>query len=361
MNKMNRLPTRSKLPVNGVEVVHRVGKYAGLLRWLHRQCDDGVTILMYHKVMPRQLAKAYPSRNLVVDLDTFEQQMGWLSKHFEVAPVREALESLDRRQSSSRRGRKPLACVTFDDGYRDNFEYAAPTLEKHGLRGTFFVSTGFVEGTAIWFDRASHAWLCDSAGAVRRASDAVPERREAIAGINSLGTLFDVLRAMPPESRSRAVCAIDEFLLPADEIYGAMSTDQIRKLSDAGHEVASHTVTHPFLTELDDVALRYEMERSRALVLEWTGHDVKGICYPSGDHDERVIAAAKAAGYKYGCSVRRGLAMGKEDRMTLPRRAILSSARREQTVAEFESEVVGWHDMLRNRWKRSLTYLRSGR
>jgi peptidoglycan/xylan/chitin deacetylase (PgdA/CDA1 family) len=81
--------------------------------------------------------------------------MQWLSGNCNVMPVREALAALAAGIPS----KKPLVAVTFDDGYADNFEVAAPILEVHGLRGTFFITSGFVENAApLWYDRAADAW-----------------------------------------------------------------------------------------------------------------------------------------------------------------------------------------------------------
>jgi peptidoglycan/xylan/chitin deacetylase (PgdA/CDA1 family) len=76
-----------------------------------------------------------------------------------------------------------------------------------------------------------------------------------------------------------------------------MSWDQLRELGDAGWEIGSHTRTHPHLTEVGDDALRSELVDSRATVEERMGKPCTTLAYPYGDYDERVVAAAGAAGY----------------------------------------------------------------
>ena len=76
-----------------------------------------------------------------------------------------------------------------------------------------------------------------------------------------------------------------------------MSWDQLGGLAEAGWEVGSHTRTHPHLTQIDDVALRDELVRSREEVEQRLGRPCPTIAYPYGDYDERVVAAAGAAGY----------------------------------------------------------------
>ena len=52
--------------------------------------------------------------------------------------------SRSARQRGCAKPREPLVCVTFDDGYLDNYTHAAPVLLRHGVPAAFFVSTGIV-------------------------------------------------------------------------------------------------------------------------------------------------------------------------------------------------------------------------
>ena len=58
-----------------------------------------------------------------------------------------------------KRGTLPAraACITFDDGYRDNFEVACPILQRYGLTGTFFVATDFLDGGRMFNDTVIEA------------------------------------------------------------------------------------------------------------------------------------------------------------------------------------------------------------
>jgi peptidoglycan/xylan/chitin deacetylase (PgdA/CDA1 family) len=76
-----------------------------------------------------------------------------------------------------------------------------------------------------------------------------------------------------------------------------MSWDQLGELAEAGWEIGSHTRTHPHLTQIGDEQLRDELVRSRDEVEARMGRPCTTIAYPYGDHDERVVAAAGAAGY----------------------------------------------------------------
>jgi hypothetical protein len=78
----------------------------------------------------------------------------------------------------------------------------------------------------------------------------------------------------------------------------------LKQAVGAGHEVASHSLTHPqpFRT-LDDAALREELATSRARLAEATGTEIAGFRAPAWDVDTRVLTAVRTAGYRYDASV----------------------------------------------------------
>lgn len=96
-----------------------------------------------------------------------------------------------------------------------------------------------------------------------------------------------------------------------------LDADGIRGVVAAGMEVASHGLTHVDLTKVTDQVLRTEVEASRLRLGELVGHTVDGFCYPYGFVDERVVAAVRAAGYRYACAITPGPA-GAGD-LALPR------------------------------------------
>ncbi|MDX2169655.1 MAG: polysaccharide deacetylase family protein [Deltaproteobacteria bacterium] len=78
----------------------------------------------------------------------------------------------------------------------------------------------------------------------------------------------------------------------------------LRQLHAAGHEIASHSLTHPqpFRT-LDDAALRAEIGESRRRLRAACGADVVGFRAPAWDVDRRVLRLVAEAGYRYDASV----------------------------------------------------------
>jgi len=80
--------------------------------------------------------------------------------------------------------------------------------------------------------------------------------------------------------------------------------DLLRQAAAAGHEIASHSLTHPQpFSTLEDAALREQLETSRRRLSEASGHDVLGFRAPAWDVDARVLRMVREAGYRYDASV----------------------------------------------------------
>ena len=97
--------------------------------------------------------------------------------------------------------------------------------------------------------------------------------------------------------------------------------DQVRDLLRRGHEIGSHSVTHPRLTEVSDDELWHEVISSKSMIEEIIGSRVDYFAYPYGDHDERVSNAVAAAGYCGGVRAMRrdGVTWTPDTRWTQPR------------------------------------------
>ncbi len=71
----------------------------------------------------------------------------------------------------------------------------------------------------------------------------------------------------------------------------------------AGHEVAVHTVTHPNLVDLPDAQVLYEVLSDRSNLEALVGYPVRGMAYPSGRVDQRVVDLMKGTGIVYARGV----------------------------------------------------------
>jgi peptidoglycan/xylan/chitin deacetylase (PgdA/CDA1 family) len=328
--------------------IDRAALLFGILQRRERAGADALTVLTWHRVLPDDRAATYPLPTLAMPVDAFRQQVRWLAGRYEVLPLTEALERARAGNraatSAAARAPRPLLALTFDDGYHDAGEHAAQVLEEEGVRGNFFVTTGFVGGRdLLWFDRAALL--------LQETSD--DDRREVALQNGGLAHAEHLprngapaaawvawLKRCGPATRRAVVAELERAAggPPPIEGFHAMSVGDLRSLHARGHEIGSHTVTHAALRELDDEALRREIEDSRDALESWLATRVPGFCYPDGGHDERVVGEVERAGHSHACTTQDGLHGRTDDPLRIRRVDVvaersLDDARRFDPVA----------------------------
>ena len=86
-----------------------------------------------------------------------------------------------------------------------------------------------------------------------------------------------------------------------------MDAAQVREWLAAGHEIGSHTLTHPFLTQVPLSQAREEIGASRKKLEDLFGRRIEHFCYPYGDWNEGVRELVVAAGYRTACTTNPGV------------------------------------------------------
>lgn len=271
--------------------------------------------LIYHRVLPDN----DPMRPYEVTADQFEQQMALISKFFKPVSVQTALAGLRDNTLPEN-----AVCVTFDDGYADNFEVALPILEKYAIPATVFVSTGYLNGGRMWNDTVLESFrLFNTAdidltelGLQRYRIGSDSDRYQAAVSV------LKEIKHWPVSKRLLTAQAIGELAgqLPCD----LMLTDaQVIELSGRGVEIGAHTVTHPILANLDMQESENEIFSCRQYLEKLLGKQVKYFAYPNGrpefDYKDFHVELVKAAGYEAAFSTTWGVACKASDRWQLAR------------------------------------------
>lgn len=88
---------------------------------------------------------------------------------------------------------------------------------------------------------------------------------------------------------------------------GYLSWDQLRELANSGVSIQSHTVSHRPLKELSDAEVVEELAASKRILEEQLGMRVDFVSMPQGSWNRRILAAARAAGYRGVCTSEPGI------------------------------------------------------
>ena len=88
---------------------------------------------------------------------------------------------------------------------------------------------------------------------------------------------------------------------------GYLSWTQVKRMHEAGMEIGSHSLSHPYSTTISQEELMIEMQQSKFQIEQKIGAEVRSFAYPYGDYSQRTHQTAIAAGYKYICTSKPGL------------------------------------------------------
>lgn len=129
--------------------------------------------------------------------------------------------------------------ITFDDGFEDAVENAVPELVMRRIPGLFFITTGFLGEVAEWWP------------------DPAPERNRRIA-----------------------------------------TPEQLRQLPVEWISIGAHTLTHPRLSQLDEMDARREILEPRRRLETLLGRTIETFSFPHGDFNDTLVRWCREAAYK---------------------------------------------------------------
>ena len=244
--------------------------------------------LVYHRVGDPPgdpLLELVPS----LPLETFSRQVALLRRRYNVVPAAE----LPRAVASRRRGQRFPVALTFDDSLPSHARLAAPVLNDAGAPATFFLN-GVSGRKSYWWqdlqrvvDRQQLGPSLDGVGEelVAAARDRQPS------GIRRLARAIE---GLAPAAR-RALAA--ELCSRVRQDGPVVCSEDVAALARAGFATGFHTLEHDVLPALDDESLRQALTEGREALAHAAGQPVVLLAYPHGKADDRVAAAAAAAGY----------------------------------------------------------------
>ncbi len=207
--------------------------------------------------------------------------------------------------------KKGAISVTFDDGIVNQFTIAKPIMDSLGLPATFYIITGKVEGSGVgkFIGRDSQEIIretaiakTDSTNFFERASliafTGTSEAEDYHARAGSLFEQGNVAKAHAlidegyEKIRKGTMKDTDDIVFH-NNVEDTTSWEEYKSYAAQGHEISSHTVTHPRLAALDEVNMLYELEQSKADLLKFIGPEsIFTAEGPYGTENERVMEYA---------------------------------------------------------------------
>lgn len=272
--------------------------------------------LVYHRVGGSTAGD--PGREILAAVSSagFGRQLRHLRRHYRVVPAAELLQAVRSR----RRGQRFPVSITFDDDLASHVRDASPALQRAGLPATFFLGgTSLSEPHPFWWhdlqravddrivepDALPHVADADLRAALERSPKAI---------FRVAGTI----ERLPPRERDETAAAL-RAVVGSRAADDGLRTADVRSLVEAGFDVGFHTLRHDALPALSDTALEEALHNGRAALDAVVGTRLDLISYPYGKADERVAAAARAAGFTLGFTTERSVVTPDIDPLLIPR------------------------------------------
>jgi peptidoglycan/xylan/chitin deacetylase (PgdA/CDA1 family) len=288
-------------------------------RRLHRR---DLLIVNYHGLR----ADDDPRRSwLLLARSRFASQLDYLERHYRVVSIDAALGELWNGGL-----RAPTACITFDDGYRNNLTIGLPELERRRFPATIYLATGLIGADRrIWttevellFEQTRQSSV-DLSGIGLGAWPLRTDAERTKAGF----AVKERLKVLPQAERETALHALRVVLgVPRPDDGGThalLDWSEVRAMEQTGLVTfGGHTVNHEILSTLADADVTTEVTESVRAVSSLGRGTSKTFAYPNGrrrDFDHRAVAALRAAGRVAAVTTIGGLNTPQTDRFALRR------------------------------------------
>jgi len=238
------------------------------------------------------------------------------------------IESLAKLLESGENPPRGSVVISFDDGYRNNFEFAAPILNKYDILAAFYVITESVkQQVAPWFCETYHVFLSTNIPSWRVPGSVECVSLETREDRDKSRRLFNkCVVSMAAEERRAAIGKLysDLEVIPHAGSHELMMTwEMLRRLQQDGHTIGSHSFSHPNLTQIGDSDLLREISESKLAIMENTRSSARHFSYPNPIIQPHwtldVAKALNDAGYTTGVTSGNGTVDKRSNLLVLPR------------------------------------------
>ena len=252
-----------------------------------------VVIVHYHRISP---PAEHEWLMTPVSPQSFERQVRYLQRNFEIMPL-ETLVSCLRDQTLP----KNSAAITLDDGYKDNYTYAYPILQKYRVPATIFLITGHIGSAELfWWDKVQYVFRHTRVS--RLELDSTVNHLSSTQRHQRTGSHFTT--ELTNMSHQKKILLLDKMIssagvaIPTDLAKQViLSAEDIKEMASKGIDFGAHTVTHPNLTRESEQEARHEIVRSKKHVEEFAGKECTLFAYPLGAFNGQVERIVAQSGY----------------------------------------------------------------
>ena len=233
--------------------------------------------------------------------ENFERQVKFLVKNYNLI----SFDHLKQAVNAEIRLPQRSLIITFDDGYKDNYTNAFPLLQKYGAPATFFLTTGFLDGSNTpWWDGLASMIHQTTISGVNLAEfgyydlSLKADRLLAISVINKNLKSMEAMKRIKKMNWIKRKLKIDRKRNTHRSEF--MSWDNVMEMDKEGMQFGAHTITHCNLTKESIIVAKREIIESKKRIEEKLKKDIVAFCYPYGYKEllnQDTIALLRKSGF----------------------------------------------------------------
>ncbi len=266
---------------------------------------DKTIVLMYHEIAEdRDDIDAWT----VVRQSDFVRQMEYLSSHFRVVSLRDAIYQMSGTGGSV--AQKPMAVVTFDDGYAGNRRVLLPIVKEMNLPVTIFIATRAIQDQSIyWYDRLINGLQGEQRVVLDLTHLSLGKYRinasKGSGNWREIERLLEDLKTLEPDRREKVSGDIlrNAPVVKKTHSYhvAPLTIKELRELSECPLvNIGAHSHCHNLLTQLQDHDVESSVNKSKHLIESWIDRPIHHFAYPNGNYSDSVINIVKKSGLQCG-------------------------------------------------------------
>jgi peptidoglycan/xylan/chitin deacetylase (PgdA/CDA1 family) len=272
-------------------------------------------ILTYHRIVSDDMVRDECIQpGMFVLAPSFEAHIAYLRKRFDIVSLDELLDLWRTNRLKSDRS---YCVITFDDGWRDNYQFAFPVLMKHRVPATIFLATDYI-GTARWFwpdqimlllnkARQDTTGASDRQGFSRVLTEAIGVALSAAEGVFTHvesgdpidpDDIIEYFKEVEVDRIHQIIDRLSRALhmeLPTERVL--LNWDEVREMAGNGVTFGSHSCSHRIMTQIPVSEVKTELIDSRQALLQQGIKPVPVFCYPNGNSNREIKTLVRECGY----------------------------------------------------------------
>jgi len=280
---------------------------------------------MYHSIRE----KSFIPPTLYVSPVYFESQMQFLIKYFHII----SLENYSEMISAGHTPLRNTAILTFDDGYKDNYQYAFPILRHLEIPATIFLPTRCIDLEQSTWDIKLYYWFANTKKTKLHLIDDNTNSQyefsfhEKSSKKEMVAKVIHLLLSLNKEGKNKLLSQIENQLASdledrSFQELALLSWDEIIDMAANNISFGAHTDTHQVLSKIPLNEVEYEIKSSKTLIEVKSMQQINTFAYPFGDKEhfnDQTKALLKKYGFKCACSTIKGINNNMTDPFELKR------------------------------------------